>query len=98
MDTIRRKFLGGLALALPAVTAAAAASTAPAIAEEPPFDLQHWLDTADRNAVAQYHAARLAEVMGTIDTRRHYRSTVDYKNGFVLVVGDPNPVTVARQE
>lgn len=60
-------------------------------AAQPPveaFDLQHWLDTAEKTAVVRYHAARLAEAMAAIDQSRTYRNAVDYEFGFVLIVGE----------
>ncbi len=94
MDTTRRNILAGLAFALPAATA-----TATACAEEvAPFDLQNWLDTADRNAVLRYHAARLAEVMGEIDTAREYQIRLSHEHGWLTVVGWPKDASTVRRE
>jgi hypothetical protein len=85
-DISRRKALGLMAAAtIPSVGVVAIASAHPA---EKPVDLQTWLDTAEPNWVAQYHAARLAEVMEAIDSSRTWRFHIDHKHGFALVCGD----------
>lgn len=92
MTTIsRRIMLGGLAATAGGVIGTAIPLPSPAAVDEAekPFDLQEWLDTAEKTAVVRYHAARLAEAMAVIDPSRAYRDAVDYKAGFVLIVGDP---------
>lgn len=85
-DISRRKALGLMAAAtIPSVGVVAIAS---AHSAEKPVDLQTWLDTAEPNWVAQYHAARLAEVMGTINPSRIWRFHIDHEHGFALVCGD----------
>lgn len=82
----RRKALGLLtAAALPSVGVVAVASAQPTAK---PFDLQNWLDTAEPGLVAEYHATRLAQVMGAIDPARSWRSHIDHQHGFALVCGD----------
>ncbi|MCD2183308.1 hypothetical protein [Rhizobium sp. GN54] len=83
----RRQSLGLLAaVSVPPATVVAVASAQPA---EKPFDLQHWLDTADLNAVINYHAARLAEAMNERDPLHWYRTDISYEYRYVLVVGHP---------
>jgi hypothetical protein len=91
----RRTLLGGLAGTAGGVIGTAIPLPAPAAIDEQsapaekPFDLQEWLDTAEKTAVVRYHAASLAEAMAVIDPSRSYRDAVDYKGGFALIVGDP---------
>lgn len=87
----RRTILGGLAATAGGVIGTAIPLPSPAAVDEAesPFDLQEWLDTAEKTAVVRYHAARLAEAMAAIDPSRSYRDAVDYKGGFALIVGDP---------
>lgn len=73
----RRTFLGTMAAASVPVSAVAT----------PAFDLQKWLDTTDPVWVAEYHAARLAEVMNRLDPTRAFRSKIDRQAGFALIVG-----------
>jgi hypothetical protein len=92
----RRTALGLMAaVSVPPTAAVAVAAAKPA---PEAFDLQHWLDTADTNAIVNYHAARLAEVMNNRDPARSYRVHVEYKSGFVLVMGDPRKENVVTQE
>ncbi len=84
----RRQSLGLFAAASIPPTAVVAGAAAQPAAK--PFDLQHWLDTADAEAVIAYHTAKLVEAMGVKDQTRAYRSTIDHENGFILIVGDPN--------
>lgn len=81
----RRSLLKGVL-----VGAGAEAAGVPAAAAEPApkFDLQNWLDTADPIAVADYHAARLAKVMGQLDPMRAYCFHINADEGFAMVVGD----------
>ncbi|CAN7398677.1 hypothetical protein LJR235_002388 [Pararhizobium sp. LjRoot235] len=74
----RRTILGGLAATVAPLPAVAA----------PALDLQYWLDTADPVQVAEYHAARLAEVMGAMNPARRWRSHIDREYNFALIVGD----------
>ncbi len=97
----RRTMLGSLAATAGGVIGTAIPLPAPAAVDEQsalaekPFDLQEWLDNADPKWVAQYHAARLAEVMQRLDPTRSFRSKVDFAYGFALIHGDP---WVVRQE
>jgi len=95
----RRIMLGGIAATAGGAIAAAiplpesavddvAPNEPPKVADEQ-FDLQHWLDTAEANAVVRYHAARLAEAMGRIDPSRTYSDRVSYADGYAFIVGNP---------
>ncbi|WP_426238131.1 hypothetical protein [Pararhizobium sp. DWP1-1-3] len=84
----RRQALGLMAaVAVPPTVVVAVAAASP-IEQEP---LQHWLETSEPAQVAEYHAARLAEVMGLIDPERSWRFHIDHKHGFALVCGDSRP-------
>ncbi len=85
-DLSRRKALGLIAaVAVPPTVVVAVAAASPF---DPADTLQHRLSTSDPVHVAQYHAARLAEVMGEIDPARSWRSHIDHEHGFALVCGD----------
>ncbi len=82
--TITRRSL--LACA-PAAAASLTIPAAIAVAEDK-FDLQHWLDTADVDLVAHYHAARLTEAMAKIEPNRSFRYKIDSQAGIAMIVGD----------
>lgn len=89
MPKITRRFiLGGMAVI---ATPTAALAMVPA---EVPLDLQHWLDTADPVQVAEYHAARLAEIMGVMNPDRRWRSHIDREHNFALIVGDERKTVI----
>ncbi|MBB3977394.1 hypothetical protein GGQ64_002600 [Rhizobium azooxidifex] len=83
----RRQSLGLLAAVSVPPTAVVAVAAQPT---EKPFDLQHWLDTADASDVIAYHTAKLVEAMDGKDETRAYRATIDHENGFILIVGHPS--------
>lgn len=86
----RRTLLGGMAAtAGGGVVATAIPLPEPLKAADERFDLQHWLDTAEANAVVRYHAARLAEAMARVDPSRTYHDRVSYGDGYAFIVGDP---------
>ena len=57
-------------------------------AAEERFDLQTWLDTADQNDVAEYHAAKLREVMSALVPSLKWKSTIDKQYGFAIIHGN----------
>ncbi len=85
----RRIMLGGFAATAGGVIATSIPLPETSKATDEHFDLQHWLDTADPKYVAQYHAARLTEVMSKVNPSRAYHAKFDHLNEFVLIVGDP---------
>ena len=91
MNPISRRTALGLMIgtAVPPTAVVAVAAASP---REPAFDLQHWLNTSDPAEVAQYHAARLAEIMGAINPARSWRSHIDHEKCFALIVGDERPM------
>lgn len=82
MKTTRRTFLGGMA---------AASVPVAAVAEEPKFDLQNWLDTADPQVVADYHAGQLCKAMDKVSPWKKFRFNINTDLGFAFVVGDEKP-------
>ena len=89
----RRALLAGL----PAVAAASVVPVALGAVRQPPapaFDLQRWLDTAELQDVAQYHALKLAECLCKQNPGawRFSLGNID-DAGFVLFVRDTGPTT-----
>lgn len=91
----RRDIIKGCLAAATAAAAAAVPAVAVSAEEEQKFDLQAWLDTADLNLVAQYHAARLTEVLGRMDMTRAYDHSMSYEHGYCLVIGRRGTTEVA---
>ncbi|MEP7240575.1 MAG: hypothetical protein ABI697_06795 [Devosia sp.] len=79
----RRTLLAGL----PAVAAASVVPVAIGAVRQPPapaFDLQRWLDTAEPQDVAEYHAFQLAKAMNRVNPGLWF-AKVETQGGWALV-------------
>lgn len=80
----RRKALGLMA----AVAIPPTAVVAVAAAEPQKISIDDFLARASAAERATYHANALAEVMGEINPDRSWRSHIEHKHCFALIVGD----------